>query len=191
MKIRVLILLLFTVTPLFSQVTQQSYNLFQAKEWSKDISLFRSKAFLYNDVLGISTKVQKFSVIPLAASSSGELTTLLYQSDELDKEGMVLGFYGSFWNDEGVTYQGYGFKHLERKRVIAFLEKIDIAMEENKDFLKGDSDNNNIYFQFDDMQVLIYHDGGFKLRIFWNTFDSTWENLAYERTKRRFERRIK
>lgn len=186
-----LILALILSTQVFSQIQQQSNNLFEAKEWSKDISLFRSKEFLFRDILGVSSSIQKFTVIPLAAASSGELTTLLYQSDELGKEGMVLSFYGNYWNKAGVTYQGYGFKNLDKEQVIAFLDKIQSAMQENKDFLKEDNDYNNIYFQFDDMQILIYRDKGFKLRIFWNSFDSLWEQTAFDRTKKRFEKRTK
>lgn len=190
MKLKFLLILLLLCAVVQSQIEQNSNNAFLAKDWSKDISLFRSKAFLFQNVLGESDKPSEFSVIPLAASSSGELTTLLYNSDT-GKEGMILSFYGDFWNEAGVIYQGYKFKNLDKDQVVAFLDKIDSAMEEHKGFLKDDNDNNNIYFQFDDMQVLIYRDGGFKLRIFWKNFDSTWENTAYERTKRRFERKTK
>lgn len=189
MKKTTLLLLLITSVS-FSQIQQTQYNLFQAKEWSKDISLFRSKAFLFNDVLGISEEVKQFSVIPLAASKSGELTTLIYKSDKLNKEGLILGFFGNYWNKSGVTYQGYGFKNLSKDKAVSFLNKIEKAMEENKKFLRGDSDNNNIYFQFEDLKVLIYSDGSFKLRIFWNGFDSTWENTAFQRSKKRFLKKI-
>lgn len=188
---RVILLLsvLLSITS-YSQVQQTDYNLFQAKEWSKDIALFRSKAFLFQDVLGVSDNIKKFTIIPLAAAKSGELTTLIYKSEDLNKEGLVLGFFGNYWNEAGVTYQGYGFKNLNKDKAIAFLNKIENAMEDNKKFLRDSNDNNNIFFSFDDIQVLIYRDGGFKVRLFWNTFDSTWEETAFNRSKRRFLKNI-
>ena len=187
-KITILIFFITTITS--SQIKQTQYNLFQAKEWSKDIALFRSKAFLFNDVLGTSSEVRKFSVIPLASAKSGELTTLIYDSEDLNKEGLVLGFFGNYWNNSGVVYQGYGFKNLDKEKAVKFLNKIETAMKDHKKFLKSDNDNNNIYFEFDDLKVLIYRDGNFILRIFWNGFDSTWENTAFQRSKRRFLEKI-
>lgn len=187
---KITILFIFTTAVVFSQMQQTQYNLFQAKEWSKDISLFRSKAFLFNDVLGTSPNVRKFTVIPLAAAKSGELTTLIYKSEDVNKEGLVLGFYGNYWNKAGVSFQGYGFKNLDKEKAIAFLNKIEKAMEDHKKFLKSDNDNNNIYFEFEDLKVLMYRDGNFILRIFWNDFDSTWENTAFQRSKRRFLKNI-
>lgn len=188
-KITIALVLLITSLG-FSQIKQQSHNLFQAKEWSKDISLFRCKAFLFQDILGVSDKVNKFTVEPLAASKSGELTTLIYTSKDLNKEGLILGFYGSYWNDNGVTFQGYGFKNLNKEKATQFLDKIQQVMNDNKKFLQSDNDTNNIFFQFDDMEVLIYREGNFIIRVFWNGFDSTWENTAFKRSKNRFEKKL-
>jgi hypothetical protein len=46
--------------------------------------------------LGSTNQVVPFEVIPLAAASSGELTTLLYKCDSKQKEGLILGFYGIY-----------------------------------------------------------------------------------------------
>lgn len=188
MKIKLLVVSVFLNTMIFAQVKQTSNNLFQAKEWSKQISLTKAKSFFYRDVIGVSEDVQKFSIIPLAAASSGELTTLLYRSSEKEMEGMILSFYGNYWNDQGVEYQGYGFYHMNKTKVIQLIDKMDKAIEENKRFLSSDGNNNNIFFAFEDMEVLIYIDGGIKSRIFWKTFDATWDQTAYRRTKKRFER---
>ena len=130
-------------------------------------------------------------MIPLAAASSGELTTLLYHCEELNKEGLILGFYGNYWNDNGVVYQGFGFKNLEKSNAMEFLSKIQNAIDNNSKYLKEDKDNNNIYFQYDDISVLIYASpDGYTIRIFWQSFDSTWEKTAFERSKRRFEKKL-
>lgn len=52
-KVILLLSVLLSITS-YSQVQQTDYNLFQAKGWSKDIALFRSKAFLFQDALGVS-----------------------------------------------------------------------------------------------------------------------------------------
>ena len=190
-KITILLILL-SINFCYSQVKVNSNNIWNAKEFSKEISLFKSKEFLFKTVLGSTAQVVPFEVIPLAAASSGELTTLLYKCEAKQKEGLILGFYGDYWNESGVLYQGYSFKNFEKEKAIEFLNKIETSIEENNKFLKENSDNNNIYFKYDDMDVLIWTNSGFyNIRIFWQGFDSTWEKTAFERSKRRFEKKIK
>lgn len=191
-KIKLSIVLFLIVNNLISsQVKVNSNNIWTAKEFSKEISLFKSKEFLFKNVLGSTELIVPFEVIPLAAASSGELTTLLYKCEEKQKEGLILGFYGDYWNEAGVLYQGYSFKNLEREKAIEFLNKVVTSIEENKKFLNENSDNNNIYFKYDDMDVLIWTNmGSYSIRIFWQGFDSTWEKTAFERSKRRFEKKI-
>ena len=193
MKTKLTILIFFTISNLvYSQVKVNSNNIWTAKEFSKEISLFKSKEFLFKNVLQSTEKVTAFEVIPLAAASSGELTTLLYKCEDKRKEGLILRFYGDYWNEAGVLYQGYSFKNLEKDKAMEFLNKIVTSIEENKKFLNDSGDNNNIFFRYDDMDVLIWTNAGtYSIRIFWQGFDSTWEKTAFERSKRRFEKKIK
>ena len=193
MKSKLSILILLTISNhIYSQVKVNSNNIWTAKEFSKEISLFKSKEFLFKNVLGSTNQVVPFEVIPLAAASSGELTTLLYKCEAKQKEGLILGFYGDYWNEAGVLYQGYSFKNLEKEKAMEFLTKIVTSIEENKKFLNESGDNNNIFFKYDDMDVLIWTNAGtYSIRIFWQGFDSTWEKTAFERSKRRFEKKIK
>ncbi|MCO5241451.1 MAG: hypothetical protein M9904_15490 [Chitinophagaceae bacterium] len=191
MKIR-LLLLVFTFISFstFSQIN--SNKIWFAKEYSKEIALYNSKQFLFKNILGSSPEVVQFEILPLAAASSGELTTLLYKCDSKKKEGLILGFYGNYWNDAGVLHQGYAFKNLEKDKAIEFLNKIQQAIDNNNKFLKSDADNNNIYFQYDDLDVLIWSSAvTYTIRVFWKEFDSTWEKTAFERSKRRFEKKTK
>lgn len=147
---------------------------------------------MFKNVLGVSPEVVKFEIIPLAAASSGELTTLLYKCESKQKEGLVLGFYGNYWNEAGVLYQGFAFKNFEKKQAIEFLSQISDAIQNNIKFLDADSDNNNIYFKFDDIDVLIWSTlDNYTIRLFWSGFDSSWEKTAFNRSKRRFEKKIK
>jgi len=191
MKTKLLLLLvLFVSFSTYSQFSSKYIAL--GKEYSKDESLFKAKAYLINNILDVKEEIVEFYVDPLAAASSGELTTLVYKCKEQNKEGLLLVFYGNYWNEEGVVYQAYAFKNFNRDEATAFFHKINNVIEEHKDFIKEDFNNyNNIVFKYDDMQIVIW--GGkntYNFRIFWNRFDSSWEATSYERTKKRFEKRI-
>ena len=56
--------------------------------------------------------------------------------------------------------------------------------------MNTDDNENNIYFDYLDMTVIIYREGPLagRIRIAWNGFDGEWENTAFRRTKRRFEK---
>ena len=192
MKIKITILsILSSLTFCFSQVKVNSNNVWTAKEFSKEISLFKSKEFLFKNVLGSTEQIVPFEVIPLAAASSGELTTLLYKCETKNKEGIILGFYGDYWNEAGVLYQGYSFKNLEKDKAIEFLNKIVASIEENKKFLNENGDNNNIFFKYDDMDVLIWTNmGTYSIRIFWQGFDSTWEKQLLNDQKEDLKRKL-
>ena len=190
----ILLLVIMAFRAGFAQIRsgQTNNSVWIAKEFSKDVALYNSKNFLFKDILGSTTEIVQFEVIPLAAASSGELTTLLYKCESKQKEGLVLGFYGNYWNDSGVVYQGYGFKNLTKTQAIEFLSKIQDAIDNNYKFLKDEIDNNNIYFKYDDIDVLIWaSQQSYTIRLFWNGFDSSWEKTAFERSKRRFGKKIK
>lgn len=174
----------------FSQIPSTSKT-FLAKEFSKEIALYESKQFLFSEVLNNTEKVTEFEVVPLAAANSGELTTLLYKCEAQQKEGLILGFYGNYWNEQGIVYQGYAFKNLDKAKATEFLDLIYTSIENHAKFLKSDNENNNIVFKFEDMDVLICTTAdGYYIRIFWNGFDSTWEKTAYLRSKKRFEKKM-
>jgi len=191
MKLKLTVLLIFSINVCFySQL--KSNNVFYAKEFSKDIALYNSKNYLFQRVLGSTAEITKFEIIPLAAASSGDLTTLLYKSEDKQKEGLILGFYGNYWNEAGVVYQGFSFKNFDKNDAVEFLTKIQNAINENSKFLKNDNDNNNIFFTYKDIDVLIWSSTqDYTIRLFWNGFDSSWEKTAFDRSKRRFEKKIK
>ena len=84
------------------------------KEFSKDIALYKAKAYLFMDVLGSTPDVTKFEVIPLAAASSGELTTLLYKCESKQKEGLVLGFMATIGTNRASCIKGLHLSILTR-----------------------------------------------------------------------------
>lgn len=175
---------LFVSYQAVSQIPVSS-KIYFAKEFSKEITLYRAKSFLIEEVLGLSNNVVKYSIDPLAATKSGELTSLSYRCEDKKKEGLILGFYGNKWNKEGVLYQAYAFKNLSKEKATEILNKLDVLIKEHSKFLDADDDNNNMYFHYDDMTFLIYRDGSIKIRVFWEDFDSEWEMIAFKRTKKR------
>ncbi len=187
MKIKLLILNLAISQVILAQISNNSGIYFDAKAFSKEISLYRGKYFVLNDVLGISDSVIEFNIDPLAATSSGEITSLVYKCPQKNKEGLILGFYGDRWNDAGVIFQAYAYKNLPKKTALEILNKIENLMDEHAGYLRTDLDNNNIYFRYDDMTFLIYMatSGVCSIRIFWNSFDAEWQNIAFKRTKKR------
>lgn len=127
----------------------------------------------------------------MAAASFGELTTLIYKCEEKSLEGLVLGFYGSYWNPNGVTFTGFGFKSLNKQQATEFLNKIQDLIDKEQKFLRDNTDSNNIVFRYDEIDVLIFYNGTTQVRLFCNNFDSTWEKTAFEQSHRRFEKKIK
>jgi hypothetical protein len=106
------LLLVFILFPrLFAQSSEHT-GIYFAKEYSKDEALYKAKDFVMDQILGISTGLVRFKIDPLASAASGELTSLVYSCDEKNATGLVLGFFGNYFNDSGVVYQGYGFKNL-------------------------------------------------------------------------------
>lgn len=168
-------------------VIGQSPGFVLSKEFSKDITLYKAKAFLMQEIFDSTDNLVLFEVDALAASSSGELTSLAYVCKSNKKEGLLLGFYGNFWNDQGVIYQGYGFKNLTKETTIELLNKISKTIEENQ--LSMTNNNNiNVFFWYNDLTILISYFAQIKIRVFWNDFDAEWEYTAFTRTKKRFER---
>lgn len=191
MKSKLLIIGVFLFSQAYSQVPA-SYGYYLAKEYSKEIALYKAKDFVMHDVIGCENEVIKFKIDPLAAAVTGELTSLVYSCEQKQMSGLVLGFYGTRWNDAGVIYQSYAYIHLPEKEALELLAKIDAIKDQYSDYLRSDLDNNNVFFEYDDMTFLIFIDySGLTIRVFWNEFDAEWESLAFDRTKKRFEKRIK
>jgi hypothetical protein len=174
----------------YAQISVGS-GIYFAKEFSKKKSLYKAKEFVMSEVIGVEKTLTKFDIDPLAAASSGELTSLVYSCKSKNISGLVLGFYGNRWNEAGVRFQLYAFKNLVEEEALVILSKIKKYIHDESKYLSSDFDNNNIYFKHDDMTFLIYKDGNIKIRVFWNGFDSEWGITAFGRTQRRFERKIK
>ncbi|MEO6134490.1 MAG: hypothetical protein ABIP35_05020 [Ginsengibacter sp.] len=165
-----------------------------AKEYSKDECLFKSKNFVITEILGdYSVNVNKVEMESLTAANSGELTTVYYKSEDKNKEGLVLGFFGSRWNESGVVFTSYAFKNLTTEDAITVLNKLKDVTVENQKYLSEPGSNNerNLYFKYGDLSFIIYYDLVYKIRVLWNDFDVTWDYKSFEKTLKRFKKRVK
>jgi hypothetical protein len=188
MKTRLILFLIFPIC-VFSQI---DLNTIPQPEYSKELAQFQSKHFVFEKILKVESQVVKFEVDPLSGAESGQLTTLYYNCAEQNKEGLILTFFGNYWNNAGVRYQGYGFKNFDKKQAVEFLDKIQSAIDSNAKFLKDNSDN-NIAFKYDDIDIIITSSNqtAYLIRLFWNGFDSTWDAFAFNRSSRRLNYNLK
>jgi hypothetical protein len=176
---------------LFFKVTFSQFA--HAKEWSKESSLYKSKDYLIENIFGKTTEPIKFEVYPLAAASSGELTTLVYKCDSKDLSGLLMAFYGDYWNEQGVIYTGYAFKNITKEKAMIMLDGLDTKINENKDYLFKDPDNNNFYYSYEDLTFLVYYTLGVdpKIRVFWKDYEADWGYTAFSRTLKRLDKKLK
>jgi hypothetical protein len=187
-----LILISFLNIYSFGQVAspKKSKYYWSVKEFSKDIALFRAKDFVVNNVFGENPNTVQFELDPLAAASSGDLTSLVYRSEVLNMEGLILGFFGNHITDAGTPYQAYAFKNLPAAKAKELLNIIESRIKENDKYLSNDAGSNNIYFSYDDLTFIIDFDGQTNIRVFWNDFDAKWDGTAFKRTKRRLFKKL-
>ena len=163
-----------------------------SKEWSKEIALYKSKKYIADSIIGSSKNPVKFQIDALAATSSGELTSLIYTCEDRNVIGMLFNFYGTYWNNNGVVYQGFDFRNFEKIKATELLNLVEKNINDYKKYLSDDIDNNNVYFEFEDLKFIISQ-GVYQphIRVFWKNFEVDWDIVAFGRTKRRLEKRLK
>jgi hypothetical protein len=189
MKFKLLVVSLLFTTVAVSQVpTGLGFTL--SDEFSESNSVVKAEGFLLKEILKSTEDVVRFKLERIASSMSGDLTSLIYKCEEKETDGLILAFYGDYWNDAGDIYKGFVFKNFPKNEALEFLSKISKTMEEQKEFLSKDNDN-SVSFQYDDLTVVISKEKEFKIRLFWNGFDADWDHWAFSRTKRITEQDLK
>lgn len=189
MKIKLIIAALILSQPLIAQIPT-SFGFTLSKVSGDEISLVKTKTYFIKEILNSPKEVIQFEFDRIASSNSGDLTSFIYKCHGKNKEGLILAFYGDYWNDAGDIYKGYIFKDLPKEKAIEFLSKVAETVEEQGNFLSKTS-NGNVYIEYDDMKVVISKNMETKIQILWNGFDPDWENWAFTRTKRRIEKDLK
>jgi hypothetical protein len=126
-----------------------------AKNWSQDLTLSLAKVYLLQDIISVSNVEERLVVDAIVASNSGHLTSVCYSGDSARTVGLLLGFYGDYWNDEGIIYKGYAFKNLTSEKTFVFLQKLLEIPIKYKDYMNKTYDNNNIILTYDDIKIIV------------------------------------
>jgi len=189
MKIKIIIAAIILSQPLIAQIPT-SFGFTLSKASGDDISLVKSKTYFIKEILNSPKEVIQFEFDRIASSTSGDLTSFIYKCPGKNKEGLILAFYGDYWNDAGDIYKGYIFKDLPKEKAIEFLSKVAKTVEEQRDFLSKTS-NSNVHIEYDDMTIVISKNMETKIQILWSGFDPDWESWAFTRTKKIFEKELK
>jgi len=161
----------------------------EKKEIAKEISQFRSKEFIINNIIGnVSQRDVSFETESLASDDSAGLISVAFNCSEVNKKGLLLAFLGNNRDSNGSIGLAYGFKYIPLVDAQNLFKRIDALKEKHKKYLNAENDVNNIYIEHDDLKFILYRDGGDKVRVLWNGFEVIWERTAFDRTKRRLDR---
>lgn len=159
------------------------------KEVAKEISQFRSKEYIMNYIIGSAEKNEiKFETESLASDDSAGLISVAFNCNEVNEKGLLLAFFGNNRDRNGSIGLVYGFRYIPLEPAKDLLNRINSIRRNHKDYISSHNDVNNIYFEFEDVKFILYRDGGYKIRVFWNGFEVTWERTAFDRTNRRLNR---
>ena len=146
------------------------------KETAKEVSQFRSKEFIMEYIIGpVGDEEIKFETESLASDDSAGVVSIAFNCTQLNKRGLLLAFVGKNRNEYGTLVTAYGFKYIPYDEAVTLLDRIDNVKETHKDYMKDENDVNNVYIEHKDMKFIIYRDGGYKIRVFWNGFEVEWE----------------
>lgn len=161
----------------------------EIKSAAKEISQFRAKEFIINNIIGDNKgKEIKFETESLASDDSGGLISVAFNCNEVSKKGLLLAFIGYNKNQNGEILRGYGFRDIPLNDAKELLSRIEAVRETNKKYLSNDTNVNNVYIEYQDIKFVIYKDFGSKIRVFWNGFEVIWEDTAFNRSKRRLDK---
>lgn len=164
-------------------------NDIEIKSAAKEISQFRAKEFIINNIIGETEgKEIKFETESLASDDTGGLVSIAYNCTEKGKKGLLLGFVGFNKNQVNVISKAYGFRDIPLEKAKDLLNRLDNIRKANEKYILKDSNVNNVYLEFEDIKFVIYYDVGSKIRVLWNGFEIVWEDTAFGRSKRRLNR---
>lgn len=158
------------------------------KEIAKQITQFRSKEYIMNNIIGAAGKREvKFETESLASDNSAGLISVAFNCDEVNEKGLLLAFFGdNIYESRFVT--AYAFRYLPLQEAQDLLGRLEEVKARHKDYLSDENDVNNVYIEFEDIKFILYRESGDQIRVFWNGFEVIWEKAAFNRTKRRLDK---
>jgi hypothetical protein len=160
--------------------------------YSKEIAEYMAKEYIINELLKVPNKeVIECDINSITASKSGELSIVIYNCKSLRKRGLLFAFWSDQISDFNTLYKGYAFRNFDFDEARQFFEAIMLILDQKKDLIKTDDENysKNAIYKWDDLTFVFYKGdlGGNLIRVFWNGFDSEWNQLNLKTTKSRFD----
>ncbi len=178
------IIVLVANTTVSAQIKNTTPFFYFASEYSKSEVLSHSKSSLI-EFLGANETITKIEIYPLSSNGGNEISALRYKCIDKHEAGIVLGFYGRYVTAASQNYNGHSFKVFNLKQSHEFLNKVDDAFTKNSKYLKDDTNNNNIFFRYDDVDIIIT---SYSIRLLWQNFDSVWYKNSFDDAKKEFDR---
>ena len=162
------------------------------KEVAKEISHFRSKEYIINNIIGNADNREiKFETESLASDDSGGLISVAFNCTDVNERGLLLAFFGDNRNSDGNIGSAYAFRYLPLNEAQSILQRLEQVRDNNSKYVSESSNVNNVYIQHKDIKFVLYRDSGNQIRVFWNGFEVIWEQTAFDRTKRRLNKWFK
>ena len=164
-----------------------------SQEESKKITEYYCKQYIVDEVLKIPDRqAVEVYIDAITASTSGEITTVLYECSSLQKKGVVFAFWNDYI-DKLLPYKGFGFCNLEfEKANVLFNDLVAVLNQEN---LILSNITGNLVFKSDDVTLLFSNSGSFiskrTIRVWYDKFDSDWNQANLKTTIKRFRKFFK
>jgi hypothetical protein len=154
----------------YSQIKQdESLDIFR-RLYNQEITYYASRKYVFTELFKIEhNQLIDATLKSVTGAKSGELTTLVYHSDDLKRQGLIF----TFWNDRltelNLKYDGYGFRHFELSEANNLLNRLVEIIKEKKSVLEED---NNAAFQYED--VTFVFSGNKDILVLWQDFSANW-----------------
>jgi hypothetical protein len=179
----------------YNQINQSKGGLL-SQEFSKELTEYKVKNFIVNEIYQLTENQSiNLEVNSITASRSGELTSVVYKCKELEKNGLIFAFYGSFINEFNLSYTGYSFKNFDKEKAKQLFENVENVINKNDSFFNPTpetilSPDLNIVFKFDDLTFIFYKGnlGANLIRVIWKNYDSEWNLSNLKTTQKRFNK---
>jgi len=159
--------------------------------YNAELTYETSKQFVFTELIKVPhDKLAGVLLYPVSTSKYGELTTLVYHSEDLDRKGFIFAFWDEYVTASNMSYNGYSFRAFEiTDETENLLTRLKEIIEDKKGALK---DDNNAIYQYEDVTFGFYKEGMKKsIDVFWNGYKSKWNDANLKKTIKRVQKVMK
>jgi len=142
MKLKLFVLTILLSNAIIAQIpTKLGFTL--SGKYSEDIAITKAQKFLLKEIFDHPEGIIQIELDRIASTISGDLNLFFYSYK--DKKGLLLAFYGDYWNDAGDVYKGFVFKNLSENKTLELLNQIDRILSEQKEYLSKAANSHAIF----------------------------------------------